>query len=126
MTPLLRQRGGARGFSLVEVLVAVAIVAIALAAGSRAAGSLLDNAQRLTDVTEAQWCADNLLVNLKLSKRFPDVGEVDGDCEQLGHPYKVKTIVRSSFNPNFRLVDAAVSDAAGVPLLRLSAIVPRY
>lgn len=116
----------AGGFSLVEVLVAVAIVAIALAAGSRAAGSLLDNAQRLENVTEAQWCADNLLVNLKLSKRFPDVGEVESECEQLGRQFKLKTTVRPSFNPNFRLVDAAVSDAAGTPLLRLSAIVPRY
>eukprot|EP01036_Dinobryon_divergens_P021503 gene21503-29512_t len=59
------------GFSLIEVLVAVAIVAIALAAGSRAAGSLLNNAQRLSDVTAAQWCADNRLVNLKLARLFP-------------------------------------------------------
>ena len=122
----MRRQPGERGFSLVEVLVAVAIVAVALAAGSRAAGSLLNNAERLASVTEAQWCADNLLVNLKLSKRFPDVGESDSECEQLGRAYRLKTQVRPSFNPNFRLVDASVSDANGVPLLRLSAIVPRY
>jgi general secretion pathway protein I len=119
-------RPALRGFSLVEVLVAVAIVAIALAAGSRAASGLLDNAQRLSNVSEAQWCADNLLVNLKLSKRFPDVGETESDCEQLGRLYKLKATVRPSFNPNFRMVDAQVSDSNGVPQLRLSAILPRY
>lgn len=123
---MTRRRPRAAGFSLVEVLVAVAIVAIALAAGSRAAGALLDNAQRLGDVTEAQWCADNLMVNLKLGKRFPDVGETQGECLQLGRVYPMKTVVRASFNPNFRLVDAQVMREDGTPILRLSAIMPRY
>lgn len=114
------------GFSLVEVLVAVAIVAIALAAGGRAAGALLDNSQRLSDVTAAQWCAENHLVNLKLTRYFPDVGESNSSCPQLGREYKLKVLVRPSFNPNFRIVDAGVADAQGVPLVRLSAIIPRY
>ena len=49
----------ARGFTLLEVLVALAVVAITLAAGLRAAGVVGDNAQRLADVVAAQWCADN-------------------------------------------------------------------
>ena len=60
-----------RGFTLVEVLVAVAVIAIALAAGLRAAGVLIDNSQRLSDVIAAQWCAENHLTNLKLSRQFP-------------------------------------------------------
>jgi|JI8StandDraft_1071087.scaffolds.fasta_scaffold80112_3 general secretion pathway protein I len=115
-----------RGFTLVEVLVAVAIVAIALAAGSRAAGTLIDNAQRLSDVTVAQWCADNRLVNMKLAKQFPDVGESSFECQQGGQTYAVKMLVRPSFNPNFRVVDTNVADARGTPLVRLSVIMPRY
>jgi general secretion pathway protein I len=115
-----------RGFTLVEVLVAVAIVAIALAAGSRAAGTLIDNAQRLSDVTVAQWCADNRLVNMKLAKQFPDVGESSFECQQRGQTYAVKMLVRPSFNPNFRVVDTNVADARGTPLVRLSVIMPRY
>lgn len=116
----------AAGFTLVEVLVAVAIVAISLAAGLKAAGALTDNAQRLTDVVNAQWCADNALTNLKLAKQFPGVGDTDFDCSQLGRDYKGKLVTRPTPNPNFRRVDAVVADAAGLPLLTLSTVLPRY
>jgi general secretion pathway protein I len=115
-----------RGFTLIEVLVAVAIVAVALAAGSRAAGSLLNNTQRLIDVSAAQWCADNALTALKLAKRFPDVGDSSADCIELGQTYRAQMRVQGTPNPNFRRVDLAMSDVAGVPLLTLSTVMPRY
>jgi general secretion pathway protein I len=114
------------GFTLIEVLVALAIVAVALGAGIKAAGALGANAQRLADVTAAQWCADNLLVNLKLGHQFPGIGDADFTCEQLGHSYNVKQVVRPTPNPNFRRVDANVSDAAGQPLLTVSTVIPRW
>jgi general secretion pathway protein I len=114
------------GFTLVEVLVAVAIVAISLAAGLKAAGALTDNAQRLNDVVSAQWCADNALTNLKLAKQFPGIGDSDFECHQLGTDYKGKLVTRPTPNPNFRRVDAVVSNAAGLPLLTLSTVLPRY
>ena len=118
--------GSTRGFSLVEVLVAVAIVAVALAAGSRAGGALLNNAQRLSDVTQAQWCAENRLVNMRLAKLFPDVGESNAECTQLGHTYRLIQTVRASFNPNFRIVELAVTTADLTPLVQLAVIMPRY
>ena len=42
-----------RGFTLIEVLVALVIVAISLAAGVKAAGSLTANAARLRSVSAA-------------------------------------------------------------------------
>ena len=113
------------GFTLVEVLVALAIVAIALGAGLRAAGVLTDNAQRLADVMAAQWCAENQLTNLRLSRIFPGVGDADFSCEQLGRTYGGKLITRPTPNPSFRRVDAAISDEAGRPLVTLSTVLPR-
>ncbi|MBQ0960058.1 type II secretion system minor pseudopilin GspI [Ideonella sp. 4Y11] len=115
-----------RGFTLVEVLVAVAIVAIALAAGSRAGGALLDNSQRLGDVMMAQWCAENRLSTMRLTKLFPDVGQVDDECTLMGRRFQLKQQVRASFNPSFRIVDLGVADDQGQPLVRLSVIIPRY
>ncbi len=115
-----------RGFTLIEVMVALAIVAVALGAGLRAAGALTDNAQRLGDVISAQWCADNQLANLKLARQFPDLGEADFTCNQLGRDYKGQVVVRGTPNPNFRRVDAVVGTDTGVPLLTLSTVLPKY
>lgn len=114
-----------RGFTLLESLVALAVVAIALGAGLRASGVLTDNAERLTEVVSAQWCADNQLTNLRLSRAFPGVGDADFNCEQLGRNYPGKLITRPTPNPNFRRVDAVVSDDAGRPLLTLSTVLAR-
>ena len=115
-----------RGFTLVEVLVALAIVAVALGAGFKAAGSLLDNAGRLADVSAAQWCADNQLTGLKLARQFPGIGDSDFSCEQLGRTYSGKLVVRQTPNPNFRRVDANIADEQGQPVLTLSTVLPRY
>jgi general secretion pathway protein I len=121
----LRQRR-CSGFTLVEVLVAVAVVAVTLAAGLKAAGALTDNSLRLGQVVNAQWCADNALTNLRLTRQFPGVGDADFDCNQLGRDYKGRMVTRPTPNPNFRRVDAVVIDDSGVPIVTLSTVLGRY
>ncbi|HMO48980.1 MAG TPA: type II secretion system minor pseudopilin GspI [Rubrivivax sp.] len=113
------------GFTLVEVLVAVAIVAIALAAGLRASGVLVDNAQRLSDVLAAQWCAENYLTNLKLTRQFPGIGETAFACEQLGREYQGRALIAGTQYADLRLADAIVSDDAGRQLVRLTTLLYR-
>jgi general secretion pathway protein I len=120
------QLRGRSGFTLVEVLVALVIVAVVLSAGLRAAATLTDSAQRLADVTAAQWCADNALIGLKLDHQFPGVGTAEFTCRELGRDYLGKLVTSATFNPNFRRVDAAVADDAGRPLLVVSTVVGRY
>jgi general secretion pathway protein I len=69
-----------RGFTLIEVLVALAIVAIALMSGLKVSGALTRNAQRQTDVMLAQLCADNALNQLRLSQQLPRVGNTRVAC----------------------------------------------
>lgn len=115
-----------RGFTLIEVLVALVIVAIALGAGMKAAGTLTANAERLTLVSAAQWCAENQLTELRLTQQFPDIGESPFACEQLGRAYAGRLRVSPTPNPLFRRVDADIADDAGRPVLSLSTIMGRF
>jgi general secretion pathway protein I len=114
------------GFTLIEVMVALAIVAVTLAAGLRASGAVTGNAQRLADVTAAQWCADNQLTGLRLARQFPGVGDGEFTCDQLGRTFKGVMRTRPTPNPNFRRVDAIVADESGYVLLNLSTVLGRF
>jgi len=114
-----------QAFTLLEVLVAIAVAAIALAAGLRAAGAMTDNAERLAQVIEAQWCADNQLTEQRLRRNFPGIGDSDFACEQLGRSYSGKLLTRPTLNPGFRRVDAVVSNAQGQVLVTLSTVLGR-
>ena len=115
-----------RGFTLIEVLVALAIVAIALGAGLKAAGSLTNNADRLQRMSAAQWCAENQLVEMRLQRQFPSVGDSAFQCEQFGISFQGTMVVRPTPNPNFRRVDAVVGDAQTPSLLSISTIMGRF
>lgn len=114
-----------RGFTLVEVMVALVVVALALGAGLKAAGALTNNAQRLGDVVAAQWCADNALAQIRLARQYPSIGDGEFECQQLGRDYTGKLVVRPTPNPSFRRVDAEVSDG-NVLLVRLSTVVSPF
>ena len=118
----MKQR--ARGFTLVEVLVALAITAIALVAGLKATAALTDNAGRPGPVLLAPVCAACRVPELRLARQLPGVGDTTIDCPQAGRVFQVAQIVRPTPNPNFRRVEAAVSEG-GVPVLSLSTIVGR-
>lgn len=114
-----------RGFTLVEVLVALGIVAIALVAGLQATAALSNNAQRQRNVLLGQLCAENELVKMRLAKQMPSVGEADVTCEQAGQAFNVHLKVAPTPNPSFRRIDAQVFDGAA-PVLRISTVLGRY
>jgi len=118
----LRHPVSSRGFTLIEVLVALAIVAITLGAGIKAAGSLAYNAERLTDASFGQWCADNQLISLQLLHPGLSIGDSDFTCEQMGRTYKGKLIIRPTPNINFRRVDAQMFTDGGQPILTVSTV----
>jgi general secretion pathway protein I len=113
-----------KGFTLMEVLVALGITAVALMAGLKATGSLSRNADRQTTSMLGQMCAENELIALRLRRQLPDTGERRVECTQAGRMWVVEVSVRPTPNPNFRRVDARVLEA-GQYVLQLSTVMGR-
>ncbi len=118
-----------QGFTLIEVMVALAVVAIALAAGVRATGALTQSSERQTEVMLAQLCAENELARMRLSRQMPNVGDTSFSCEQAGRSFGGVLQVQPTPNPNMRRVDAKVLASAqeGAPVvLQVSTVVGRF
>lgn len=72
---------GVRGFTLVEVLVALAVLAIALAAVLRAMGQAIDIATDLRQRTVALWAAEERATDHELRRDWPALDTTDGTME---------------------------------------------
>jgi general secretion pathway protein I len=103
-------RARARGFTLLEVLVALVIVGTALTAGLRAVGSLAANSSGLRSAMMATWSAENRLVQIRLNKEFPEVGKRGFDCPQGDLHLVCQEEVFVSPNPRLRRVEVSVFD----------------
>lgn len=117
------------GFTLIEILVALAIVAVTLGAGLQASGAMTHLAERQTQQWLAQLCAENHLVERRLMRQLPPLGEASSTCEQAEHTFTLHTTVKTTPNPNFRRVDVQVSNDLNkqhTALLQLSTIMGRY
>lgn len=102
-----------RGFTLIEVLVALAIVTVALTGGLRALGQLTQNAGRLPQMVAAQTCLDNALATVRLSARRPPAGEQRSTCTQGRFRLAVVLHVMTTPNPALMRIEGRVLDADG-------------
>jgi general secretion pathway protein I len=80
-------RRAAQGFTLVEILVALAVLAIALTATARSLGAAIDTTAALRDRTLARWVAEDRLAQLELSKEWPDLDVKEGDADMGGRAF---------------------------------------
>lgn len=64
-----------QGFTLLEVLVALAVFAIAALALLSAQNTQVTTDQHMEEKTLAHWVALNQLADMRLHKEFPDIGE---------------------------------------------------
>lgn len=74
-------RRAARGFTLLEVLIALAIVALSAGALLGTITSSASNISYLKDKTLSEWVALNVLTEIRIDPQFPSEGKRTGNAE---------------------------------------------
>jgi general secretion pathway protein I len=111
-----------RGFTLIEVMVALAVIGIALSATVKATGQLAEQQERLRLQQLAGLCADNTFAEIRLKEGFPPTGERNIECTQDGVKLTAQLSILPTPNPNFRRMQSRWRDTQGEPLITLTAI----
>ena len=108
--------GRARGFTLIEVLVALAVVALALAALTRAGSTALNTQAELESRTLALWVAENRLAEIRLQRAVqPGVGS--GTTRLADRDWRWRSLVEAAPSGDLWRVEVVVLDAAEQPLI---------
>ena len=97
-----------RGFTLIEVLIALVVVSLVLAASMRAGGTLIVTQDTLRHATLAGWSAENTLTEARLPRKFPAIGTTEVPCSELDVEMVCMIEVRATPNPAMRRVDVRV------------------
>ena len=114
-----------RGFTLIEVLVALAIVGVALAASVRALGVGVAGVRHMQERSLAQQAAQNFLAELRLQAIFPQLGRRTQPCPQGTLAFRCEHEVQATPNASFRRVSVQVRLDKGPVVARLDGLVSR-
>jgi general secretion pathway protein I len=100
-----------RGFTLIEVLIALVIVALGMSALLETLGSAADTSIWLRDKTFAQWIGLNQLETLRLSGTMPTAGTTDGELDYAGRHWRWRQVVSDLGMPGIFRIDVQVEPA---------------
>lgn len=97
-----------KGFSLLEVLVGLAILAIAMISGLKALTQTVQTQTVIQDQYLAMLSANDALNRISLQKTWPEIAVQKSNCSQLNLPLVCIRSVYNTPNPLFRRVEIEV------------------
>jgi general secretion pathway protein I len=104
-----RGMSGSRGFTLLEVLVALSILAITLAAASRSSGNSILALEESRHRLLAGWVAENRLAEHQATASWPEFGQREGREAMGNENFVWKETTASTPNVMFRRLEIVVA-----------------
>jgi len=102
-----------RGFTLLEVMVALAVIAIGLGAVITEASRNISNAALLEDKTLGHWVAANKVAEMQVTKEWPSAGEQSSDVEMAGRDWYLTVIIIDTPDERVKRMDVEVRTDSG-------------
>ena len=99
-----------KGFTLLEVMVALAIVALSLTAVAASMNQMIGAATTMQERTYASWIAQNKIAEMRLANVMPEVSTTSGDVEFGNTRWIWRAVVSETGVANFRRIDVTVSN----------------
>jgi general secretion pathway protein I len=107
-----------RGFTLVEVMVALAIAALGLAAVAASVSQMVDAAMTMQQRSYANWIAQNKIAELRLANVVPEVSSTSGQTQYAGLEWEWRANISETGVENLYRVDVTVSQPGSDEILR--------
>ena len=113
------------GFSLIEILVALAIVAVAFLGVAGQFEQQVRTFEQNRDRVLAHWAAQNEFATLQVQKSWPDMGTNNEEFILADRKWSVRRVVSETPNSTIRRIEYYLADQQAQPLGRYIAYLPR-
>ncbi len=107
-----------KGFTLIEVMVALAIVAFSLTAIGASMNQMIDAANSMRERTYASWIAQNRITELRLADTPPEISSSTGEVTYANSEWEWRAIVSETGIEKFYRIDVSVSHAGSEYVIR--------
>jgi general secretion pathway protein I len=114
----MRYCASQRGFTLLEVLIALMVVAVSLAAIAGEMVQMINAATTMQNRTYASWIAHNKITEMRLANVVPDVSTSSGEVDYAGREWAWRAVVSETGVTNLYRVDVTVSFPGGEAVMR--------
>lgn len=106
------------GFTLIEVMVAMAIAVLALTGVLAAVSQMVDSGFAMRERTYASWIAQNKITELRLANVVPEVSVTNGEIEYAGLEWAWSATISETGVENLFRVDVVVRHAGSADNIR--------